>query len=1340
MKIRPIIFAPFTLMVLGIFTGINCVSQSVHLPGNGYTMNVAPQPDDGGINHTTSYKLDIPGNNAHPKRILVKFRGKTLASLYAENQNIKTTLYDNKVQQLQTQQQIIFNQFENDLAQLYALFQSKYQVSHPNVVLYSPKMGKKFHKAFFGQQLTVDSVMVEAIGKLPDVAGVWPEQRVKTNLTESVPQIHADSIWIDLGCEADSIRVGIIDTGIDYTHPDLGGGYGPGYKVVGGYDFVNGDADPMDDNGHGTHVSGIVAANGMLKGVAPKAWLYGIKVLDYYGSGWEGDIISGIEFTIDPNGDDDFNDKLDVANMSLGGEKLSEEDPMETAVANAISVGVTYCIAAGNDGFMGTESIGSPGTTPSAITVGGTNVEDESISWYSSIGPAPISYLLKPDVVAPGFYINSTVPGGGYAEYGGTSMATPHVTGTAALLKKLHPDWTPADIKSAIMSTARDLGEIKIVQGAGFLDAYKAAIVKTLIYNTNIRFGTDDLENNEIWQSERSMTIKNISIESQSYELTGSNFPDGVSLSFSESSITLAPDESRELILTLTVDNSLLPDNASDEYSDLLKFSGSLLVTTDSDTLQSLWDFNRGASMWIDSTSTLELLLIWNNKGFFKSEFINAYIPEKMLLPKEFSCMAGVADTIGLTYSGSIYPVSFASRFIFKDLHLPEGDTVVSFHKSEANHKIIFATIDELGQHTSRGSARNSGFGIVLSDSLYINVSRLIDMSEDPFCLQSLAHSWHGTGQQIINFQNVLGLGNDETLFTKFDTLYISDIPAGFIIAGGETRWDYDNQPNTLCFNSFESENGLDHDILVHTEITDYNKITYACNGLSQLDWTPMIYWQYNTGIASSILYDEKFNANIIDIYMPSLKDTTERLFYFFRLQEGFGSISSPLRCFDDHFIWGKSLTPDIKQYAAGDTLRRISGHRYLESGFHLCSANNRIYPILIDKDVNNRVFTANTGFVYDKNGEQVSYLSDAYFLDELPPDAYYTDFNNSIYKVYHATGREKVRHDFDLRRDDAFPPGLSTFKLTDSKEDFATVFDKNDTVRLYFTLADNDYYAFFKHTYHPVNSDSTRVYFRAGNADDWNPVVADSVAEDPRSGILYSCRITSTDFDSSYFDIKIRSVDFSGNSIEQTFVPAYMIRDIQPPTANNDFFAVRINNSINVSSIISNDVNPFGTPNDLQVVILSKPTHGSIQISGLHSVIYYPDGDFEGEDAFSYAVKNEKYTSNIAIVSILVNETGSSLDELTNANQEMLMIYPNPAHDHIFLNISLNQSGSVRLNLFDIKGQYKMVLFDGIVDPGSRTLSIDITGNTGRSLHTGLYFIECITENEIVTKKLVIE
>ena len=344
----------------------------------------------------------------------------------------------------------------------------------------------EFSNTFNGAALRnveLTTLDIEKIRGSPYVQRVSLDWKVTTSLMDSVPLIQngigagnvsrngEDCQVSGEDClNGEGITIAIIDTGVDYTHPSLGGCFGEGCRVAGGYDFVNNDEDPMDDQGHGTHCAATAAGKGVLNGVAPDATVYAYKVLNEHGSGSSSNIIASIERAVDPNQDGDFSDHLDIISLSLGGGG-NPDGPMSQSIDNAVNLGVVAVIAAGNSGPF-PESIGSPGTARNAITVGAID-KNNNIAEFSSRGPVlwDGNYIIKPDIVAPGVDICAAQ----YDEWyegnrecdpelerhiaiSGTSMATPHVAGMAALIMQANPNLNAKDIKSVIKTSAEDLG------------------------------------------------------------------------------------------------------------------------------------------------------------------------------------------------------------------------------------------------------------------------------------------------------------------------------------------------------------------------------------------------------------------------------------------------------------------------------------------------------------------------------------------------------------------------------------------------------------------------------------------------------------------------------------------------------------------------------------------------------------------------------------------------------------------------------------------------------------------------------------------------------------------
>ncbi len=284
----------------------------------------------------------------------------------------------------------------------------------------------------------------------------WAEDfETELDNTWGVKRIQAGEVHKS-GNFGQGVKVAVIDTGIDYSHPELSGIY------AGGYDFVNNDHDPMDDNGHGTHVAGTIASardgNGVV-GVSPEIELYALKVLGSDGSGSFSNIISAIDWALE-NG-------IQITNNSYG----SSSDPgsiVKLAFDNSYEAGILHVSSAGNSGNPAGkgDNVGYPARWESVIAVVATDQKD-SRARFSSTGPSV-------ELSAPGVSINSTWLGGLYRIASGTSMASPHVAGTAALVWSAYPEWTNQQIRVRLRETAQYLGAIN-QYGYGLVDALKAS-------------------------------------------------------------------------------------------------------------------------------------------------------------------------------------------------------------------------------------------------------------------------------------------------------------------------------------------------------------------------------------------------------------------------------------------------------------------------------------------------------------------------------------------------------------------------------------------------------------------------------------------------------------------------------------------------------------------------------------------------------------------------------------------------------------------------------------------------------------------------------------------------
>lgn len=258
-----------------------------------------------------------------------------------------------------------------------------------------------------------------------------------------------------LGLTGKNVTVAILDSGLA-PHPDIARN-----RILAFKDFVNGKTEPYDDFTHGTHVAGIIGSTRI--GIAPKANLVGIKILDRYGNCSIDTFIKSIEWLLEHY--KEFN--IQIVNISVGGnhpELKQEKNILNLWITKLWEEGLTICCSAGNNG-PSPNSIYAPGNCRKVITVGSYDGGN-----FSSAGPL-LPYISKPELVAPGLHILSTKPGGGYSVKNGTSMSVPFISGSCALLLQRYPHLTNDQIKIRLMDAAYPVPFLPYnIQGAGVVN------------------------------------------------------------------------------------------------------------------------------------------------------------------------------------------------------------------------------------------------------------------------------------------------------------------------------------------------------------------------------------------------------------------------------------------------------------------------------------------------------------------------------------------------------------------------------------------------------------------------------------------------------------------------------------------------------------------------------------------------------------------------------------------------------------------------------------------------------------------------------------------------------
>ncbi|MFD4611830.1 S8 family serine peptidase [Streptomyces sp. NPDC058440] len=330
------------------------------------------------------------------------------------------------------------------------------------------------------------SAAARSAGSLAGVKKVWLNGLSRVDLEQSVPQIGAPVAW-KRGYDGTGVTVAVLDTGIDATHPDVSS------SIVGQVDFTGSPTGTKDGHGHGTHVASTVlgsgaASKGLRKGVAPGAKLLVGKVCDDNGQCPDDGIIAAMDWAAHSG--------AKVVNMSLGGDPTDGTDPTSQAL-NELSrtTGTLFVVAAGNSGFVH-QKVVSPGSADEALTVAAVDKNDEMAD-FSNRGPRIGDGAAKPDIAAPGVDIVAARAAGTamgtpvdeyYTTANGTSMATPHVAGAAAIVAQQHPELTGQQIKALLMDTATDLGHDMYAQGTGRVDLATATNPR-IVPRGNLNFG-----------------------------------------------------------------------------------------------------------------------------------------------------------------------------------------------------------------------------------------------------------------------------------------------------------------------------------------------------------------------------------------------------------------------------------------------------------------------------------------------------------------------------------------------------------------------------------------------------------------------------------------------------------------------------------------------------------------------------------------------------------------------------------------------------------------------------------------------------------------------------------
>ena len=1015
----------------------------------------------------------------------------------------------------------------------------------------SPFIKREYYKIFVGAAVRVPRAMISQMAVLSYVKKIHVDGKVEASVEHSGSPVLINSVRTTLGVQGDSVVVGIIDTGIDYQDSALGGGFGPGFRVMGGYDFVNNDANPMDDHGHGTHVAGIVAANdGNLIGIAPHVKLMAFKVLNQGGYGSQSDVIAGIERATDPYNDGNFNNMVDVVNMSLGGQG-TPDDALSTAVDNAVKLGITFCVAAGNSGNFYT--IGSPGTARRAITVGAVDTNN-SVAWFSSKGPNSLIYSIKPEVVAPGVNILSTLPGNTTGTMSGTSMATPYVAGVCALLKSLHRNWTPAQIKSAVMTTALDLGEEAMVQGAGRIDASKAAEVNALVVPSALSFGV--ASTTPTWTMIDTLWVTNRFAQNQSFSIMFNNLKPGISLTAAPSSFSLAYNDSQQVLVTLLVDNAQVPS----PHQGSLAYSGNAVIRSMKDTLHLPWAFIKAAKMSIAFDQPYADFIL---AGRF-NQVNSSNVSWSDMNHAEFVAPTGMYDLLAIFYAGT-------ANLVFREGININTTTSLSVSSTEAKYSVALNGVDQNGQP--------------LSSSLYSLNNFLFTFPAD----DSSTVSW--------------------SVFDPSDSIFVSGFSTRFKMICGKAVFQ---SPNIYNIN-FDAVQNLQSNITLNNQSNEYRTQYLSAEfpsrsqykGINVCLWS-CFFTKTMSGYIGATSSESEFTGFAGEwhgkLFLNSGKDPV----YLFPIslyafdhspwyrslseaiaipREWFGS--APFRIVNNSIGMFYGPRPPASVYLSPNRGLITLGGGLNYTDVWQCnncygSSNIAVPPnFYFYGSLNEQKFTTpyrSHGTIYNDNNAVIvsDTLTNMKPID-VPDGKYRLEVTHQDYYVRGLQGHATLTTRFDLRKPDADPPQITSLRLVNAEDLSVDTLSVGEHATLIFSSP------FYE------TLDSTKLFYRKNGSLAWNVAPVTKWMVDTASdlwyipGLVFKADLTpATQFDSTGIDIKLVLKDQSGNSTEWLLEPAFGVGKFNPlDTIVNytflipDKFALRQNypNPFNSTTTIEFDI-----------------------------------------------------------------------------------------------------------------------------------------------------------------------
>ncbi|MFL6245878.1 MAG: S8 family serine peptidase [Thermoanaerobaculia bacterium] len=966
----------------------------------------------------------------------------------------------------------------------------------------APAITHEYRNLVSGVALTVPSQSIAEIRRLPYVKAVYRDgqarlfdlpaatPRADAEQTAAVTTIGADKLWA-MGSRGKGIVVAVIDTGIDYTLPEFGGCFGPGCRVIGGYDFANDDADPMDSAiQHGTAVASIIGGSSdRYTGVAPE-----VTFLAYRMSSDSG-ILAAMERAVDPNGDGDFSDHADVMNLSVGtgGEVTdaavgSPTDLWARAADNATKAGVVVVAAVGNEERG--HAISDPALARTAISVG--LGETTGVHGGSSRGPAPQDLTIKPDVISPGQPVWA-VQRRGLVEFGGTSAATPHVSGSAALLLALHPDWTPERVKQALMNTASTLPNDDVLsQGSGLIGVDRAATSKVTLDPPSLSLGLYPLAQ-PTWTQTRTVHVTNRGNATATFDITAMDVA-GATVTVAPASISVPAGAATDVTITMTITAAATPAPRTFGVGGYIQFTS----TSGQPSLHVPWAAVKAARMTVVSDRPIWTVLWIDENGTpIAPWLLSAYSNELLVPPGQYDLFAWGEDNPGGPGT---------ARLVYRPNEQIDGDRTITLNAAAA-HTLTLDARDENGQAPE---ASATGGRLLLPADSQPRFLALPSVTARTIAVDTLP-------------DNVTLLLNESWYDRAAKKLYVvSHEPLDGVHAGA-----------TLHAGGAELERV---DATVYATAEPNRNVTFEVSSAPR-DPGPNDTFDFETTIPLARFVQPVGNLDPVEVSVFMSPDRHPEYRSIVQLSASAKSrqtmYTSPLRVIDGRIV-AHGGSPALY---AGDRLILGRGVAFPQVHFNVQPALSKL--IALTNSVGAAGETRRTDAITDRINVHLG-----------TPGLQTAEVIVSGGLTPIISRQSKATFTTDASRADFVPPVLTSLRLLGSDERLASRLDVGAHGSLQLSAADYEY-EFLAKEYKPFRAEATKLWYRYHGAADWSPLTLTQVLEDAGTptrlgeGILYRAdvsSITTVPAAHQYVDLKIEIGDTAGNIATYELESAFSI------------------------------------------------------------------------------------------------------------------------------------------------------------------------------------------------------